>query len=928
MSQRYIGGLIYNPPGGFSGYFDGSGDYLSCGAANQASSTFTGDFTIEAWFNFSSIAADCAIVFCLEAGAPELGWNFRWRQASSGFRFFSTSVGTFDFAYTPAVGTWNHVALSRSGTNLRCFVNGVQIGTTQTASGTVSRSTANPLQVGGGVYNATSTNGYLSNVRIVNGTAVYTSAFDPPNGPLQAITNTSLLTCAYGTFRDGSTNNFTITVNGNTAVSTQNPFPLTTLPNPALGNAGNGVYSMSQYQSLLSQNLWPAVDPYWRYVTLMLHGNGTNGAQNNTFLDSSTNNFTITRNGNTTQGTFAPYGSNWSNYFDGSGDQLSAPVGAISSVGSSDFSIECFVYFLRNTNTFAQGLVSYGVAGSTTGTSFLSFQTDPSGYPAVAYATGSSLTLTSSVLPSTNQWTHLVVCRSGSTLSIFVNGVRAATTTTSATVGASGDALTIGGQWFANNSGRQLQGYISNARIVRGSSAYDATQSNITVPSAPLTAITNTSLLTCQSNRFIDNSTNAYAITVAGDTSVQRFSPFNPTAPYAAGTDGGSGYFDGSGDYIRVASNTDAALSLGTSDFTYEAWVYPTAFVSGSSVIGVQTQTNGTAGNGFALYLTNTGAPGVLAAASSGGYAVNFTGTAIPLNAWTHLAVTRSGNTFTLWRNGVSDGTATVSVTITQDSTSGYGGWNTGASPQTGQGHNGYIVDRLTKSGALYSTTFTPPSAPFTTTVSAGTVSLLCSMTNAGIIDNAEMNNLETVGNAQISTAQSKFGGASMAFDGTGDWLTAPNSKGLYIGSGDFTIEGWLYLNALGSVRAIVSQFNSNGSGPGWTLYTKTTNVLEFYGGSGTVTVTGTAAIAATTWTHFAVVRSGSTITIYVNGTAGGTATNSSFSDDTSALVYVGGRADSASLALNGYIDDLRITKGYARYTANFTPQRSQWQDQ
>jgi hypothetical protein len=190
------------------------------------------------------------------------------------------------------------------------------------------------------------------------------------------------------------------------------------------------------------------------------------------------------------------------------------------------------------------------------------------------------------------------------------------------------------------------------------------------------------------------------------------------------------------------------------------------------------------------------------------------------------------------------------------------------------------------------------------------------------------MNNLETVGNAQISTAQSKFGGASMLFDGTGDWLTAPNSKGLYIGSGDFTIEGWLYLNALGSVRAIVSQFNSNGSGPGWTLYTKTTNVLEFYGGSGTVTVTGTAAIAATTWTHFAVVRSGSTITIYVNGTAGGTATNSSFSDDTSALVYVGGRADSASLALNGYIDDLRITKGYARYTANFTPQRSQWQDQ
>jgi hypothetical protein len=222
----------------------------------------------------------------------------------------------------------------------------------------------------------------------------------------------------------------------------------------------------------------------------------------------------------------------------------------------------------------------------------------------------------------------------------------------------------------------------------------------------------------------------------------------------------------------------------------------------------------------------------------------------------------------------------------------------------------------LVKGTAVYTSAFTPPTAPLTAITNT---SLLLNFTNAGILDNAEMNNLETVGNAQISTAQSKFGGGSMLFDGSGDWLTAPNSKGLYIGSGDFTIEGWLYLNATGATKGIVSQFNSNGTGPGWTLYIKTTNVLEFYGGSGTVTVTGTAAIAATTWTHFAVVRSGSTITIYVNGTAGGTATNSSFSDDTSALVYVGGRADSASLALNGYIDDLRITKGYARYTSNFS---------
>jgi hypothetical protein len=95
---------------------------------------------------------------------------------------------------------------------------------------------------------------------------------------------------------------------------------------------------------------------------------------------------------------------------------------------------------------------------------------------------------------------------------------------------------------------------------------------------------------------------------------------------------------------------------------------------------------------------------------------------------------------------------------------------------------------------------------------------------------------------------------------------------------------------------------------------------LEFYGGSGTVIVTGTTAISATTWTHFAVVRNGSTITIYINGTAGGTATNSSFSDDTTAPFEIGARAGNGSIPFTGYIDDLRITKGYARYTSNFTP--------
>ena len=79
-------------------------------------------------------------------------------------------------------------------------------------------------------------------------------------------------------------------------------------------------------------------DAQFNYVSMLLHGDGTNGAQNNTFLDSSTNNFTITRNGNTTQGSFSPYGSNWSNNF-GTGNYLTLS----SSISlSSSLTVECW----------------------------------------------------------------------------------------------------------------------------------------------------------------------------------------------------------------------------------------------------------------------------------------------------------------------------------------------------------------------------------------------------------------------------------------------------------------------------------------------------------------------------------------------------------------------------------------------------------
>jgi hypothetical protein len=658
---------------------------------------------------------------------------------------------------------------------------------------------------------------------------------------------------------------------------------------------------MEQALQYIKAGTWPlpagVSDPYFNYVTMLLHGDGTNGAQNNTFLDSSINNFTITRNGNTTQGSFSPYGSNWSNYFDATATTPLYFPNSSNYTFNGNFTVEC--WFFATTLNEGKVLVSKWDAGGQEWT--ISIGTNKEAlFSWGPYSVSIPAITSASNVFSLNVWNHIAAVRNSGVVVLYVNGVSVGTANLSSSPSNTGSALTIG---FAQYQGtNKFGGYISNVRVVKGTAVYTT---NFAVPTAPLTAIGNTQLLTCQSNRFSDNSTNNATPTVNG-ASVQRFSPFSPSAAYSTSTIGGSGYFDGSGDTIQAASNV--SLTLGTADFTVECWINP-----GSQPGGYNTIIGGDSTGALLFSITGSGTSTAIIVNAYGSGSVYNQSYTFTQNAWHHIAVTRSGTNLKVFVNGTQLGGTVTDSTNFSAATRFIGGAGT-----TNQNYAGYVSDaRIVKGTAVYTSAFTPPTAPLT---AIANTSLLTNFTNGGIFDNAMMNNLETVGNAQISTSVFKYGTGSLAFDGTGDWLTAPNSKGLYIGSGDFTIEGWLYLNALGSIKGIVSQFNSGGSGPGWTLYTKTTNVLEFYGGSGTVTVTGTTAISATTWTHFAVVRNGSTITIYINGTAGGTATNSSFSDDTAALVYIGGRADNAALSLNGYIDDLRITKGYARYTSNFTP--------
>lgn len=663
-----------------------------------------------------------------------------------------------------------------------------------------------------------------------------------------------------------------------------------------------GIWTLAQAAQLQSTQRW-VTDPLYRNTTLLLQAdNAANGAQNNTFLDSSSNNFTITRNGNTTQGTFTPYSLQpgaWSNYFDGTGDSLTLPINAAFAMGTGTFTIEFWFY----TSNVAQlgYIIQTDVASTALYVSFSS---------STLRLTDQNTTYVTTPTLVSNTWYHIAVVRSGTGSNqtvIYTNGV-------AGTAGTCAQNFTQAGPLVGANG---YIGYISNLRIVKGSAVYTT---GFTPPTAPLTNITNTLLLTCQSNRFVDNGTansgSGFSITPNGDVSVQAFSPFAPQYQYTPSVTGGSGYFDGSGDYLSEASN--AAFDLGGGNFTVEAFIYMTA---GSGAKRAVVSRHNSGSNAIWDLYVDTDNKVYFAVWTSGVTATQVIATdaTIPLNQWVHVAGGINGTNLYVCANGVYK-SATLTITPASSPSSAIGvtqGMNGNGSsfPFTG-----YISGvRVLKGTAQYTANpYTIPTAPLT---AIANTSLLCNFTNAGIYDGTLKNNLETVGNAQVSTSVVKYGTGSMYFDGTGDNLAVPMTETLKIpANSPFTVEGWFYLTAAqANYRMILSD---NAATPTYISINSTGLEVQFGAVPGTI-ASITQTFNQNTWYHIAVVRSiNNVVSIYIDGVAR-TVTNPTQS---AAFLYqgttlwVGRFGTTPAYEFFGYMDDLRITKGIARYTANFTP--------
>ena len=576
-------------------------------------------------------------------------------------------------------------------------------------------------------------------------------------------------------------------------------------------------------------------------------------------------------------------------YFGGGGCTVTGPTGSNFQF-PGNFTIECWVYpislsggdggsIFESTNSWA----------SATGINLIA----TNGNIALVY--NGAWPVSSGGVPfSLNTWSHVAVVRSGSTINLYINGTSVGSNTYST-------SFSDGYCKIGSGTHGSFNGYIDEFRISNSVARYTG---NFTPSTNPFYVDNNTTLLLHFDGNVIDSSYNALTMTNTSVTfpnnAPTEYMPINPKfGTYSA-------YFDGSSSSLTASSNAAFRFS---GDFTIECWIYPMGFASYQSIFSNQTG-NGTAG--FYFGLTN-GTPFL----SQYGVGSPVTGAVVvALNQWQHLAVTRLSGILSLWLNGVYIGSGSSSTN-----------WSDGqcyiGSNFSNYRYNGFMDElRINNTTAVYTTNFTPPSSAFTAIT--GTSLLLHFEGGSLTVSDSSSNNIPITNNAVGGlTSLYKFGTNSCWFNGVDAYLTGPSGNNAFKFAADFTVECWVYPTVLSWQCIFTSQ-----------IYHEAGGIDLYIGASGQLRVgrnwldnydSSTTLININNWSHLALVRSGTTTSIYLNGTSVVSTTAYNGVNFSSGYCSIGTDYNNGSLMnfFKGYIDEFRISNNYARYTSNFTPASS-----
>lgn len=646
-----------------------------------------------------------------------------------------------------------------------------------------------------------------------------------------------------------------------------------------------------------------------QYTSTLLTSVGSNGGDNTTFTDSSSNNLTITKlNTLVTQSTYSPFRSGgYATFFDGTADYLETPIDATSlNLGSGQFTLETWF----RTDSTTNGTRIFNLINGTTEKLSIYYQYS---YGSIVVRVGNT-TVTGLTGSGDNynvieweKWNHIALSRdSSNVLRLFINGnaVYSATNTTDI----DNSRIWIG---RAYSAGAMLDGQLRDVRVVIGSAVYT---SNFTPPTEPLTAISGTELLTCHDNRIYDGSSNNHTITNYGVATISSNSPYKYDV-YNSSSHGGSinFYTPSSATYLNF---DDPGFYGTTGDFTIEAWVNHTSFTSRNSTIYSHGNSGSYGTDYFNLQANSSGQYELFWGSSTASITAS---KSAPVAQWAHIALVRSGSTVTLYQDGESVGSATISGAVpTAGSNRSFMG---SRAPTQSSYTNCFYGDisnfRLVVGTAVYTSAFTPPTAPLTAITNTEVLLLNADL---DIIDKSQTVNRMVMNGVASSTAQTKHLSSSIGFNGTSSYIFMYAGGNVYnFDNKDWTIEGWVYLTDLSGTNYILDGRTASATGI-TILWVTSAGVFTAYNGASYASAT--VSNLENTWTHFAVCRNDSTLQWYINGTASGSAhsvnINSRWDVSTSRFV-VGRPGYSTGSYFNGYMSDLRITKGLARYTSNFT---------
>lgn len=206
-----------------------------------------------------------------------------------------------------------------------------------------------------------------------------------------------------------------------------------------------------------------------------------------------------------------------------------------------------------------------------------------------------------------------------------------------------------------------------------------------------------------------------------------------------------------------------------------------------------------------------------------------------------------------------------------------------------------------------------PPTDPY-----FASVSLLLHFDGAFTDSSGDDVAVTTTGDVSISTTTKKFGTGSAYFDGNSDYLVVASDNVAQLGAGDFTVEMWAYPLTLNGYTVLTGNFSVFANNEWQIIMNGSGGLSLFVGGDGFATFS--VPLTTNAWQHIALVRHNGDITLYLDGVSGGTWENSKDFDSPADLWIGRAPENETNRWFDGYIDEYRITKGVARYTANFTP--------